>query len=251
MTAKDKKNSFESILNDKTSGSSGLLADLNEHFLEIIGDKKTLREEIKIAGERLHNFAAITNYLEKLASLLDHGEKDIAEFLESFASKEIESIRNIYSAFMKRVKQKDKILTISNSRTLVQIFELLGGEFPDIEIFVCESSPGNEGVLMAKVLTRAGLKVKIIPDVEAENLLPGIDAFISGADKIFPGGNITNKIGTGKIARACRKYGIPYYVLASRDKFIGRKANRGETRSKEPHIFEEIEGDFITEIVTD
>lgn len=260
MTAKDKKNSFESILNDRTSGSSGLLADLNEHFLQIIEDKKTLREEIRIAEEKLHNFAAITNYLGELAFLLDNDFGDALEFLRSFNSEEMRSIRNIYTGFRERIKGKDKMLTISNSWTLVKIFELLEIEFPDVEIFVCESSPGNEGVVMARELDGAGLNIKLIHDADAENLLPEIDAFVSGADKIFSDGDIVNKTGTRKLALACRNSGVPFYVLASRKKLVPRETetwNKNsspsgkEKRATVPSLFEEIEADLITAIITD
>ncbi|MDR2209797.1 MAG: S-methyl-5-thioribose-1-phosphate isomerase [Azoarcus sp.] len=86
----------------------------------------------------------------------------------------------------------------------------------EVEVFVSETRPRNQGLLTAWELAAAGVKHMLIADNAAGLLLMRgeADAVIVGADRIAANGDTANKVGTYLKALAAHAAGVPFYVAA-------------------------------------
>ena len=257
--------SLKSILNDKVSGSSELLEKLNRYFLQNVTQPEKIRRNIKTLKEGLHLFSAITNYIAKVEKLLDQNNTQrLTIFLEEFDKEKNNSYSAIYNNARKDIINFNKVLTLSNSRTLLEVFKLWHKGNKNLKIIVCESRPKNEGLIFAKELAKAGTKAEVITDASISNFIEKVDAVIVGADKILGNGNLVNKTGSRNAAIICKHFRKPFYVLTTIDKFT--KEDHFKQKDENPddilktkdkkitiynYYFEEIERSLITKVITD
>ncbi len=91
-----------------------------------------------------------------------------------------------------------------------------------VAVYADETRPLLQGArLTAFELQSQGVAVTVIPDVAAATVLRrgGIDAVITGADRIARNGDAANKIGTYPLAVMARRHGVPFYVAAPASTF--------------------------------
>lgn len=91
-----------------------------------------------------------------------------------------------------------------------------------VAVFADETRPLLQGArLTAFELQSQGIDVTVIPDVAAAAVLRrgGIDAVITGADRIARNGDAANKIGTYPLAVMARRHSVPFYVAAPASTF--------------------------------
>ncbi len=99
-----------------------------------------------------------------------------------------------------------------------------------VVVYADETRPLLQGArLTAFELQSQGIDVTVIPDVAAATVLRrgGIDAVITGADRIARNGDTANKIGTYPLAVMAHRHGVPFYVAAPASTFDPGTA-RGE-----------------------
>jgi methylthioribose-1-phosphate isomerase len=91
----------------------------------------------------------------------------------------------------------------------------------EVEVFVSETRPRNQGLLSAWELAAAGVNHLLIADNAAGLLLMRgeVDAVIVGADRIAANGDTANKVGTYLKALAAHAAGVPFYVAAPASTF--------------------------------
>ena len=265
MSAKAKNITLNFILKDKTSGSSELLSRLNNYFLSRPINFDKIKIEIHTIKTELKHFTVILNYLKELELVLrKKDETHLKRYLEEFAKNEEKSFGRIFAKIRFSLKGKNKILTLSNSKTLFEVFSRLRKETKDLRITVCESDPGKEGIILADKLDNCGIKTIVIPDSSIRDYIQASDAVIIGADMILKSGNVVNKIGSRNAGIICEYYGVPFYVLASKGKFSNLqkinhlRANKSATDYRNGKntgalnsLFEEIDKKLITKIITD
>lgn len=111
----------------------------------------------------------------------------------------------------------------------------------DVEVFVSETRPRNQGLLTAWELAAAGVKHTLMADNAAGLLLMRgeADAVIVGADRIAANGDTANKVGTVLKALAARAAGVPFYVAAPASTFDPETAS-GEAILVEERAQEEV-----------
>ena len=259
------KLSLNSILNDKVSGSSELLKNINCYLLQNITKPGRIKKDIITLKERLSQFSAINNYTTKVEKLLAQGDaKELKSLLKGFNKEKDFSYRKIFENAKKYLTKLNNVLTLSNSKTLLEVFKLWHKENKNLKITVSESRPKNEGIIFAKALAKAGIKVEVITDASINSFIEKTDAVIIGADKILRNRNVVNKIGSRSAAIICRHFRKPFYVLTTGDKFtadIHYKQTSEDPadilKTKENKLkvynyyFEEIENSLITKIITD
>jgi len=266
MKLKDKPLSeLDKIFSDKTSGSTDLVLKLNMWVTKHSRDSHLINEMIKRAGRELKSFAAIDNYLKKLKRI--NFKKDlnaIQYFITAFEIKIKEKYRRLYLNARKEIGNHKTILTISNSKTLREIFTLWRKEEKNLKVIIAESRPNYEGRLLAKALLKNKLRIELITDGMLSLFIPRVDAVIIGADKILSNRNVINKVGSLSAAIQCKYYKKPFYVLATKDKFTNEKRYKSEEKNQKeiwnydhPNLkvmniyFEEIDRDLVTKIITD
>jgi methylthioribose-1-phosphate isomerase len=91
-----------------------------------------------------------------------------------------------------------------------------------VAVFADETRPLLQGArLTAFELHSQGIDVTVIPDVAAATVLRrgGIDAVITGADRIARNGDTANKIGTYPLAVMAHRHDVPFYVAAPASTF--------------------------------
>jgi methylthioribose-1-phosphate isomerase len=97
----------------------------------------------------------------------------------------------------------------------------------EVEVFVSETRPRNQGLLTAWELAAAGVKHTLMADNAAGLLLMRgeVDAVIVGADRIAANGDTANKVGTYLKALAAHAAGVPFYVAAPMSTFDAKTAS--------------------------
>lgn len=86
-----------------------------------------------------------------------------------------------------------------------------------LHVYADETRPLRQGArLTAWELSRAGIRVTVLPDSAAASLLRDrqVDLVIVGADRIAANGDFANKIGTYPLAIMAREHRVPFYVAA-------------------------------------
>ena len=114
-------------------------------------------------------------------------------------------------------KDSFSVLTISSSSAVNSCLSRLA-QSCRLSVTCAESRPNYEGRSFAMKLADQGIETNICTDAAAASLCRSVDVFLCGADAVFFEAFI-NKCGTGQLINAAVEYGIPPYVVASRDKF--------------------------------
>jgi translation initiation factor 2B subunit (eIF-2B alpha/beta/delta family) len=74
------------------------------------------------------------------------------------------------------------------------------------------SDPVGEGRDFSKELAAEGLTTELVADEDGEHAVGSVDILLVGADTVFRDGSLVNKVGTGGLARAASKAGVPMLV---------------------------------------
>jgi translation initiation factor eIF-2B subunit delta len=111
-----------------------------------------------------------------------------------------------------------RLVTISFSGTVLLTLQTLAAEH-QLQVASAEGQPALEGRRMAEQLAPHGILVTHYPDAGLGQALDDADAVLVGADAISPDGFL-NKSGTRMLAAAAAQQGTPFYVCATRDKFL-------------------------------
>lgn len=112
-----------------------------------------------------------------------------------------------------------RLVTMSFSRSVVTLLEAMAiGR--EVRISCSESRPALEGRRLASRLASSGIVVTCFSDAAIGQALGVADGMIVGADAVASDWFL-NKSGTRMLAAAAGQQGVPVYVVATRDKFVG------------------------------
>jgi hypothetical protein len=112
-----------------------------------------------------------------------------------------------------------RLVTLSFSRSVATVLEALLRTHP-LHVACSEGRPALEGQRLAARLASSGIAVTCFGDAAIGHGLPSADAVLVGADAVAPEWFL-NKSGTRMLAAAAAQQGLPVYVVATRDKFVG------------------------------
>ena len=261
---KNISNSLNKILKDNIHGSSELANRLNQYFLSIRNKPTQIKESIKLAHKKLGHVEIINSYLNTLNKILGKENKaDLINFLINYLGNEGKKVKTIFSKIYPVVKDIESVITLSRTKTVIDVLKLLYEKNKKIKVIICESRPKFEGRLMALDLAKAEIKVELITDAMMGIYVSKVDAAIIGADSVFKNGNIINKVGSKALALLCKEAKKPFYVVATKSKYSKINSfkaknenskevwNKSEKNMKVSNIyFEEVEKAHITKIIT-
>ncbi len=252
---------LQSIINDKKSGSRELLNSLVKYFYYNVESLDINPELLEFLKERFNNFTTITNFLSHLESICDDKTR-LQNFLKKKLSSDKKVIENIFKDSLPYLSDKKKIITLSNSSTLRNLFSYYSDY--NLKFFVCESRPKFEGRTFARNLSSYGFEVKIITDAMMAEHVKLSDAAVIGADQILADGSVVNKVGSLQLAIICKHFGKPLFVIADKTKKTRKKSfikdnqpakeiisNISELIEVENYYFERINNNLITRVITD
>lgn len=249
---------LQNIISDNASGSRDLLDKLVTYF-------KEHRDEIDLGmittlQQHFSDFQTIKNFLSNLEIAINDGS--VEKFLSEYNQQDI--FESIYNNFKSEIINYNSFLTISNSKTIFEVFKLIAKEKESIKVFVSEGRPVCEGKLLAENLAVIDISTALITESQIYETIQNCDCAVIGADKILTNGNVINKVGSNLLALACKKFDKPLFVLADKskigndDSFIRKKMPRDEIYSGDKieieinnYYFEEIPKEYITKIITD
>jgi len=113
----------------------------------------------------------------------------------------------------------ETILTHCHSHDVVGILLEAKKQGKNFEVIVTESRPKLQGMLTAKDLLKAGIKVTYCVDSAIGWVMKKVDRVLVGCDAILADGSIVNKIGTFPIALVAEKFSVPFLVAGETLKF--------------------------------
>ncbi len=259
------ENKLNEILNDRLSGSRDILIKINTFFYENFNSIEDFPSLLLRLKKQFYTFHAIIEYLSELEEIyLTQGKDEVNNFIRNFFSTERNVYDRIYKNFKKSVKKVKNIITISNSRTVLELLERIYKDNKRITVTVCESRPQNEGRILAESLLDTGINVNFITEAMIPQFAEAADLALTGADTVLKNGNIVNKTGTKLLAITCKYYKTPFYVLADKSKLKNSNTFHPKEESKEEiwnfkhpklrienYYFEIIEKKLITKIIYD
>jgi len=158
-----------------------------------------------------------------------------------------------------------RIVTLSYSSSVLVALNAIRATRP-LHVSCTESRPALEGRRLALDLAAAGVSVDFFTDAAIARALDDAHAVLVGADAVGPTW-FCNKSGTRMLAAAATQQGVPVYVVATRDKFVGdqvaarmsiRSENAREVWEDPPGgiavrnpYFEPTSLDLVTSVITD
>ncbi|MBS4034924.1 MAG: hypothetical protein KGZ85_10690 [Ignavibacterium sp.] len=244
---------FKNILSDKTSGSAELFTKLFRYFRKKISAGNSIEQEIIIARRQLGHFAEIKNHLNKLSKTLKTKEQEyILSYLSSTIKLEKKTYDRIFNELPDYIKNYKKILTLSNSKTILEVIKRWNKLNSKLRVKVLYSNPGGEGKLLSDKLKKHGINSVVIPDTSIQKYIKKADLLLLGCDIIFKNGDILNKTGSRNAAVVTRNLNKSVVVVASRSKIIHADNFKIIGRDEsEKQFFERVEKELITHLVTD
>jgi len=249
-------NELKSILNDTESGSAEILEKINSFIITHNYKLSELKSAIKEIDTQFPLFAGIQTYLSELYSLLASNSIDeIVRFAKKFNSDLKAKFKRIYQNAQFILQNHNRIISISNSHTLFKYFQFAQNNNQKFAIFILESQPCGEGKTFYSKLKSIEIDAKLREDSQLKETVQQIDAAIIGCDMISESGFVVNKIGSRHLAEECRDFNKPFYVLGDNSKIISdktlmQKINHS-SKTIRGELFEIIEKDLITQIITD
>ncbi|MEE9152215.1 MAG: translation initiation factor eIF-2B [Thermoplasmata archaeon] len=154
------------------------------------------------------------------------GLQEIKNAIKSASDELLANSKNAITKIKKQVanliEEGCTILTHSYSSTVIQSLIFAHQEGKGIVVIITESRPLFEGRRTAGILAENGIRAVLIADMASFHFLDDVDIILTGSDCICHNG-VVNKIGTKGIAIAASQYGIPFYVLSEKSKFLPSK----------------------------
>lgn len=244
---------FNNIINDSTSGSSELLEKLVYYFYKRISDGKNVRNEIRIALNKLDHFAVIKYHLIKLELLISKQDvQSIRHYLLSIIDNEANIYLKIFSSIPIHYKKSKKIFALSNSKTVYEVLKLWHQYNNNILVTIAESQPECEGKTLVKRLNRMKINTELIYDNTISKHIEKSDMILLGCDMILKNGDIINKTGSRDAAIIAKYFKKPVIVVSSKIKRVKNRNPLIKGRNEsEKFLFEKIENKLISLIITE
>jgi translation initiation factor eIF-2B subunit delta len=105
------------------------------------------------------------------------------------------------------------IATFSRSGTLSRILKPFAEE-QSCRIVCSQSTPGDEGELMAKDLDTNWIPDRDMHELLSSNSKKGVDLLLIGSDCIVSRSTMVNKVGTKKLCETAQRNGVPVFCCA-------------------------------------
>ncbi len=245
-----------SILNDTISGSAEILEKINSYIILHVSNKVELKSIMRQVKIQFPFFAGIQNYILVLRRLCEKKSfNEVIQFIENSKQEMGYKFNLIFENAKCILQSNNKIISLSNSLTLKKFFQIGFLQNLTFKVFVLESLPGGEGKVLCSNLKKLGINAELLEDHQLSKEVIKIDTAIIGCDMISEDGSVINKIGSRLLAAKCKSVNKPFYVLGDKTKIVTQK--RFLRRVKELNknsgkaLFESIEKELITQIITD
>ncbi|MEM0249318.1 MAG: initiation factor 2B [Desulfurococcaceae archaeon] len=173
----------------------------------------------KVLAERPASMATINALREISTYFLENGVDGLAEYIGKMRSNYDAALWKSAEVASRRVESGDRIFTNSNSLAVRRLLKVLRDQNKDIAVYVSESRPGNEGVLIAEYAESLGFNVYLMVDSAVRFFVKDIDKVFVGAEAISANGAVVSKVGTSLVALVAKEARKRVFVVAPTMKF--------------------------------
>jgi translation initiation factor 2B subunit (eIF-2B alpha/beta/delta family) len=210
---------IEALRGNNTSGASELLADV----ISILSAARAARADLPRVAE------AVCTAQPTMAPVWNAARAALSPVPDAF-DHFIQRVRRAPAALARytaaHFREDDsgravRIVTLSYSSSVVVAINAIRATRV-LHVSCSESRPAQEGRRLAADLVAVGTSVDFFTDAAIAHALDSADAVIVGADAVGPTWFL-NKCGTRMLAAAATQQGVPVYVVATRDKFVGHQ----------------------------
>jgi len=220
------QNEISTIVNDHSHGSSFLLKQLIQIFLEYQPNKEATEaalsalKKIDASMVILHHFI---NYLENLPQ-----NQSFHQFIQNYQNQWENANQSIARKLTKVLpKGAYKVLTHSHSGVVISVLTYLQESGYEFNIYQTESNPGGEGKIQAEALKNRGFVVNQIPDDQIKTTIQTIDIIILGVDH-YTSTHFVNKVGSKQIVELAFEIGKTVFVLGDSRKQVEKVFEPGD-----------------------
>jgi translation initiation factor 2B subunit (eIF-2B alpha/beta/delta family) len=247
------------IEKNKTSNAEKLVEECNALGKEIIKSQPNMVNIRRKISTVIYHMKRLLKSNKSTSDIKKTSKSKIQEILKAAESKK-KKIGNIGA---KLIFNHSKILTISSSSLIKEIFYSAHQLKRKFSIYCLESRPNNEGQALAFELAKKGIPCVLTTDAMMGQVLNEVNMVISGADRIYESGFV-NKTGTLPLAITSKKFQIPFYIAVETDKILKEIDRSLRFYPQEPneiykgihnnltisnYYFESVEFDYVTKII--
>jgi translation initiation factor 2B subunit (eIF-2B alpha/beta/delta family) len=221
------------VATDRTSGASELLVEVGGVLTEALRQRVDLAPLARDLVRGQPSMAPIWNLVGQALASVDN-PSNFAHYSAQLARAPQTLARHAAGLLLiGGGSDALRIVTISYSGTvLLALLGLVGNRL--LRVSCADGQPALEGRRMTQRLAAEGVAVTHYADAALAQALDGADAVVVGADAVSPDWFL-NKSGTRMLAAAAGHQGVPFYVCATRDKFVSRAiARRLSIRDESP-----------------
>ena len=205
----------EFIENSTEKDKLKLADNLNQLVKEMVKHKKNIVLMQKKASTAVYYLKRLTKTNKSLSEIKKQACEKIDELILDAEKKQ----KKIGELGSRLIFNSNKILTISSSSLIKNIFLSALKNNREFEVYCLESRPMLEGQEFAVSLAKAGIETHIITDAMMGMILPEVNMVLSGSDRLYESGFV-NKIGTLPLAATAEKLNVPFYVACETDKIL-------------------------------
>jgi len=156
----------------------------------------------------------VVSLTEQVSKLVDEVMENELKACEGMARNGLEYIPKGFNRFLTHCNTG--ALATYGEGTALGVLKAIASH-RDIHIYVDETRPLLQGARLTMwELQRVGIDCTLITDNMAARTIEtqGVQAIITGADRIAKNGDTANKVGTFGLAILARHFGIPFYIVA-------------------------------------
>jgi translation initiation factor 2B subunit (eIF-2B alpha/beta/delta family) len=209
----------------RLTGSELALRVLEELYVTASrGSSRELVERIiqlkeSILSERPASMATINMLKQVGLYILERGFSGVDSYILELKEKYIRALERASEIASRRIVSGEVLLTNSNSFAVRKLLEHLAKQGKSIELYVTESRPGNEGLLVAEYAESLGFNVYLVVDSAARFFMKKVDKVVVGAEAVASNGAVVSKIGTSLVALVAKEARKRVFVVAPAVKF--------------------------------
>ncbi|WP_119815880.1 ribose 1,5-bisphosphate isomerase [Halalkaliarchaeum desulfuricum] len=226
-------------------------------------DPETFRRELRAAARRLHETrptaVSLPNALRYVLRRMDGDRggdvtdvdalrRNVVGAAQEFDDRLDRAQEELGKVGANRLRDGDVVMTHCHSTDVLSCVEAAVDQGKQLEAYVKETRPRNQGHITARRLRELGVPVTLIVDSAAHRYLPEADHVLVGADSIAADGSVINKIGTSGLAVSARELGTPIVVAAQTIKLhpetLTGHTVEIETRDEREVVDESTRGDI-------
>jgi len=202
----------ETVRRERIKGATWSLSILAKAIIEDYEDEKITCDMIDRVTAIIRSSNRTMAPLWNLATLLEEGCRngrgmdEVARNLLWYIN---DARQRMYHGSLP-IQEKDAIITTISYSSAVEL--ILSSMNPRI-IYTLESTPGGEGVELAKHLRRRGVNVALVPDTMMASVVERSSIILMGADAVTLDPCLYNKIGSLTLAITAKYYNKPVVAV--------------------------------------